>query len=67
MTGTFNASDIKNWPNQYKEILWKDARLVLGIKDLKGITENIEIEWNNEKSKFSSGRYHSNMFAARLS
>ncbi len=55
INGTFKHSDFKDWPELYDKILWNDARLILGISDLKGLTKTTTVAWNNKENKFSPG------------
>ena len=62
MKGQFTPEDFINWPNQYTRILWEEARVVVGISDLKGITQNINLIWNSGSNKFSPGKFYASMF-----
>lgn len=65
-TGNFNWNDLSNWPNKYHKILWEDARIVVGISDLKGVTKNVALNWNNKKLKFSPGKSSCTMFTSGI-
>lgn len=55
LTGNFKHSDFKDWPESYNKILWNEAKLILGISDLKGLTKTTTVNWNNTEIKFSPG------------
>jgi inner membrane protein len=38
-----------------KALQWNNAVLTIGIPDLRGIEEQIELQWNNEKKLFNTG------------
>lgn len=40
MQATFGKPDFAKWNVDDKDILWQDAKLVMGINDLRGITKN---------------------------
>jgi inner membrane protein len=40
MQAIFNRPDFGKWSVDEKDILWKDAKLVMGINDLRGINKN---------------------------
>ncbi|MBN1118478.1 MAG: cell envelope integrity protein CreD [Bacteroidales bacterium] len=54
--GDFNNTDFKEWPENYDKILWEDSRLIIGVSDLKGITQTASINWNDENIKLSPGK-----------
>lgn len=45
VSGQFSISDQLD-AQEYHRILWEDAFLTFGISDLRGIEEQIEIDWN---------------------
>jgi inner membrane protein len=58
LDGKFIAKDLENRPTDYQQIHWEQAHLVMGLSDLRGVTKNIELNWNNETSAFSPGKYN---------
>lgn len=55
LNGSFTAKDLKSKPSKYHKIFWDEARLVVGLSDLRGVTKNIELTWNNVHTNFSPG------------
>ncbi len=54
--GSFKNEDFSDWPERMDKILWEDARLIVGLSDLKGITQMISLKWNDtDKIKLSPG------------
>jgi len=66
INGSFNISELTEWPNSYSTILWNDAKLVIGITDLKGITKTINLNWNDTIKKFAPGTAHCSMFTSGI-
>ncbi|MBW7867376.1 MAG: cell envelope integrity protein CreD [Brumimicrobium sp.] len=55
ITGTFNPFDFDALDIQTSNILFDKAEFVIGINDLRGIEEQVTLEWNNEKISFNPG------------
>lgn len=55
LKGNFATLEIPEWQNNDVKILWNETRIIFGISDLRGISENIEIQLNNEKIELSPG------------
>jgi len=55
ITGTFSAKDLKE-SNLFPYDKWiETATINLGISDLRGINEQISLEWDNRKLNFTPG------------
>ena len=54
LSGTF-AINHKIDRHQLKEIKWEEAFLTIGISDLRGIKDNIEVQWNDQKIQAEPG------------
>lgn len=44
--GTFGALDVSRFNVQVQNVLWKEAFVTLGITDLKGVRDTINLTWN---------------------
>lgn len=53
--GSMLSPDFEDWSIAERDIIWEDAFISIGIPDLKGIQENIEIKWNDGKYSFNPG------------
>jgi inner membrane protein len=53
--GDFTNISLDQFKVLPENILWKDATVLFTLSDLRGITEEIELNWNGNKSFFSSG------------
>lgn len=55
ISGTFDKIDFEAFDIKTKNILFDKAEFVVGINDLRGIEEQVELTWNEEKISFNSG------------
>ncbi len=55
ISGTFNKFDLASLDIQPKDISFDKAEFVVGIDDLRGIEEQINLTWNNESISFNPG------------
>ena len=55
ISGTFNKFDLAALDIQPKDISFDKAEFVVGIDDLRGIEEQINLSWNNESISFNPG------------
>lgn len=53
--GEFMYPNFAEWNIPEKDILWDRAFLAVNIPDMRGIQENIELMWNNQKILFEPG------------
>ncbi len=55
ISGAFNKFDIAALDIAPKDILFDKAEFVVGINDLRGIEEQVDLAWGNEKVSFNPG------------
>ena len=55
ISGTFNKFDLAALDIQPKDIFFDKAEFVVGIDDLRGIEEQINLSWNNQSISFDPG------------
>ena len=55
LSGVFNPPDLNGLNVPVQDIIWKDAILSVGITDMKGIQDFIEIVWNEKKYSANPG------------
>ena len=53
--GNFLRPDFSEWDIAEEDILWKDAFVSVGISDMRGIQENIALQWNGSTQTFNPG------------
>lgn len=55
ISGTYNKPEFSNWKIKDENILWDEASISLGIPDMRGINEAINLKWNKETIAFEPG------------
>jgi inner membrane protein len=55
ISGTFDNFDFSKFDIQKENILFTKVEFVVGIDDLRGLEEEVELIWNNERIPFSPG------------
>ena len=55
LTGSFLAPNFEAWKIEEDNILWDNAFVSLGMSDLRGIQENISLQWNEQHYQFNPG------------
>ena len=58
LTGQFQLPDLKKLEIQPEDLLLDQARLNLGISDMKGIQDDVKVKWNNADISFEPGISH---------
>ncbi len=54
-SGNFDLPEFKEWNIADTDILWDDAFVSVGIPDMRGINENINLEWDGSNMVFNPG------------
>ena len=55
LSGQFKAPDFSTLSIAGANILWQDSFVILGVTDLKGIQENVNLNWNDSSFQFNPG------------
>ena len=55
VAGTFAAPTFADWEVETEDILWNEATVILGIRDMRGINEVITLNWNGREAEFTGG------------
>ena len=55
LTGQFQLPDLKKLEIQPEDLILEQARLNLGISDMKGIQDDVKVKWNNADISFEPG------------
>ncbi|MDX5449272.1 MAG: cell envelope integrity protein CreD [Bacteroidota bacterium] len=58
MEGTFQLPDITGMDLDTSMIHWENAKVLLGVSDLKGIDEKVKLVWNGVHHEFQPGLPH---------
>lgn len=61
-SGHFNANQFNNLPVANESIAWDKAFVSVGIDDLRGIEETVELNWAGSKKNFDPGTVTSDLF-----
>jgi inner membrane protein len=55
LTGKFNTSALATLQIPAESIMWQDARLVANISDVRGIEDQVQLDWNGNKQFLDAG------------
>lgn len=66
ISGRFLAPDFSKWDIAKDDILYKQAFVTLGIPDMRGIKEILDLEWGNKKHAFNPGVKTSDVVATGI-
>ncbi|MCH7759759.1 inner membrane CreD family protein, partial [Patescibacteria group bacterium] len=55
ISGYFPKPSFEEWGIPEEHIKWAEARISIGIPDMRGIQEAIELDWNGDKFVFNPG------------
>jgi inner membrane protein len=67
INGDFLFTSFDNLNIIEENILWKDSFISVGIRDMTGIKESVELEWNGEKFLFEPGTKNKDIFDSGVS
>ncbi len=62
LTGKFSKPDFTAWGIEDKDIMWHKAVLNIGISDLRGIEQQVELSFQNSKLPFQPGTIQTRLF-----
>ncbi len=63
-SGSFKSFDFTEWKINSKDILWDESFVSIGVTDMRGINQDIVIEWNNEPLNISPGLKSKDIFSS---
>lgn len=55
ISGTFPGADFSNWSIEEDAIRWQEAFIAFGITDMRGIKDEVLLNWSDTTLAFSSG------------
>ena len=67
LNGTFSKPEDPLWNLENGRILWDEARLILGLGDVKGLSQAVDLNWNGSPAKFQGGTSGTELFPAGIS
>lgn len=53
--GNFNRPNFAEWKISDSDVLWGESFVSLGLTDLRGIQQNVDLGWNNQTYSFNPG------------
>lgn len=66
LQGYFEAEQFQHLPVANEQLLWNQAFVSLGIPDLRGITEAVQLNWNGKGSSFDPGTVTDDLYASGI-
>lgn len=67
MKGTFTRPEKPLWNLDNGTILWDEARLLLGMGDVKGLSRSVDLLWNSSNPLFQGGTMGTGLFQEGIS
>ncbi len=64
--GSFSKPEDPLWNIDNGKILWEESRLILGLGDVKGLSQSVMLNWKGEESKFHGGTGGTDLFPAGI-
>jgi inner membrane protein len=55
LTGNFTKPEKPLWNLDNSRVIWEEARLLLGMGDVKGLSRSVEMDWNGTGPDFQGG------------
>jgi len=55
LKGEFAYPDFTDWDIAPSDILWDEAAVAVGIPDMRGIEQSVQLDWNTTKHVFNPG------------
>ncbi|MEN7549626.1 cell envelope integrity protein CreD [Rapidithrix thailandica] len=55
LKGKISPPDFAQWGIDSANVIWRDAHICLGLSDLRGIQEDIQLQWNRQTFNFNPG------------
>lgn len=66
ITGRFNGLDTTKLALENSTIRWRDAKLVFGVSDLKGLSASPELTWKDHQADLATGEHALDLFEQNL-
>ncbi len=55
ISGKFNAAPLQSLQIPAESVNWQDARLAMNVSDVRGIEDQVQLEWNGNKQFLDAG------------
>lgn len=63
ISGGFPKADFSRWSINEEDIRWQEAFIAFGITDMRGVKDEVLINWSNTTLNFESGMQEANVLA----
>lgn len=63
ISGSFPEADFSRWSINEEDIRWQEAFIALGITDMRGVKDEVLINWSDTTLTFGSGMQEANVLA----
>lgn len=67
IAGKFNKMPLTELQIDEKDVIWKDAKLVVNIGDMRGVEEQVQLDWNGNKLYLDAGVPNNKLLAEGIS
>ena len=67
LTGKFDSIPLAALKIYPESVIWKDARIVVNVGDMRGIEDQVQLDWNGSKQFMDAGVPANNLMAEWLS
>ena len=66
-SGSFKTPDFSQWPINKKNIHWEQAKVAFGLSDLRGIENQLKMQWGDSLLSFDPGLENADVISAGVS
>jgi inner membrane protein len=67
LSGNYPGPDFASLGIRDQDVLWSEAAMQVGISDLRGIVEDVKVDWNSRKFGFSPGNTNKQQIPSGIS
>ncbi|HLF33864.1 MAG TPA: cell envelope integrity protein CreD [Cyclobacteriaceae bacterium] len=67
LSGVYPRPDFASMGIAEQDVLWSEAAVQIGISDLRGIVDNVQIDWDSRKYGFSPGNTNKELIPSGIS
>jgi len=67
LNGVFSKPEDPLWNMDKGTILWDESRLILGLGDVRGLSQSVDLIWNGKPAEFQGGTSGTELFPVGIS
>jgi inner membrane protein len=64
--GTFSDPVLADWRIAEKDVIWEDAALVVELPDMRGLQDQVTLQWDSRSIPFSAGAGEVGLFVGEI-